>query len=191
MNSKLENFLLTKDFKDLSPQEKLYVSSFIKEIEYTEYRGFLKKSREAFRMEKATVEEPRINNEILVQSFRERYPIKKYASIKGSVKRFSDYSTPKYLAIAATLVLFISILAIYINIKWMGYEADIATEYLLEGKETMANPNSIDEIYSPEVTNLYSSDNDSLNIELDKMIKHLVVRTQGLEVEVINPTEEL
>ncbi|WP_276388931.1 hypothetical protein [Eudoraea chungangensis] len=191
MNSKLENFLLTKDYKDLSPQEKLYVSSFIKEIEYTEFRGFLKKSREAFRMEKATVVEPNINNGILLQSLRERYPIKKYASIKGSLKRFTDYSTPKYLALAATLVLCISILAVYINVKMMDIESDVATEYLLEGKETIANPKSSNEIYSPEVTNLYSKENDSLNRELDKMNEHLVIKTQGLDVEIINPAEEL
>jgi hypothetical protein len=191
MNSKLENFLLTKDFKDLSPQDKLYVSSFINEVEYTEYRSFLKKSREAFRMDMATIEEPNINSEILLQSYRDKYTGKKNNSTKSRIKGLSYYSNPKYLGIAATIILFVSILGVYIKTKFFDLKLDVATEYLLERKEIMAIPALGDESYSREVTNLYSSENDSLNNELDKMNEHLVIRTEGLDVEVINPTEEL
>ena len=48
MDSKLEELLLTKDFDHLSSHDKLFVTEFMTEFEYDDYRQLLMRSKQLF-----------------------------------------------------------------------------------------------------------------------------------------------
>ena len=54
MNSKLEELLLSKDFDHLSSHDKLFVTEFMTEFEYDDYRQLLMRSKQVFQSDRRT-----------------------------------------------------------------------------------------------------------------------------------------
>ncbi len=190
MNSKLENFLLTKDFDHLSPHNKLFVTEFMTELEYGHYRQFLLRSKEVFQGDKANLKPPNFDKKALLETYRKKFNIPKSNVDHKHKNTFNYLSNPIIMRIAAIFILSIFIFKFNDNLQSSNTDPSVVTEYLLQVKEV------------PEVMDLRfdinSSNKDSIMWEkkIDSFIKEsktmnddMTIYTYGLEVAPIISSE--
>lgn len=182
MNSRLENFLLTKDFDHLSSHDQLFVTEFMTELEYSGYRQFLMRSNQVFLSDKANLLPPNINKKLLLETYREKYNIPEQNTIYERKNALSYLSNPMIIGIAALLILMIFIFNFNDPMKSSNADPSVVTEYLLQGKEvSILKGKSFDDSSMNRVTNLLEKENNTSLEKIKAMNEYMVIHTYALE----------
>lgn len=189
MNRDLERLLLHKEFDQLTASERNFVLSYVEEADYSEYRRLLINSRNDFKSKLDRLPEPQIDQGLVKKALRarEQNPQRFMFFPRYLLKHFNSH---KYGYLAIFVFLSTGLFMFFSSLINNDKDPDIATIYLYEAREleslqTTTNPNK-----SVEVTNSYLLNNDSLFKALDKMNNHLIIETQGLNVEIMIPYQE-
>jgi len=186
MNSKLEELLLTKDFDHLSSHDKLFVTEFMTEFEYADYRQLLMRSKQVFQSDKANLKEPNLNKKVLLEAYRKKFTPPESNAVHKHKNAFYYLSNPMITGIAAIFILVIFIFKFNDNLKSSNSDPSVVTDYLLQGKEL---PDTmLKEIHNSsknKVTNLLDKENDSVLQVFHAMNRYMVIETYALETEAI------
>ena len=186
MNSKLENFLLTKDFDHLSSHDKLFVTEFMTELEYSDYRQFLMRSNQVFLSDKANLKHPNLHKKVLLEAYREKYNIPKENAVYEGKNVISYLSNPIIIGIAAMFILVIFVFKFNDTMKSSNTDPSVVTEYLMLGKEVSKLKDKSFDINSKNmVTNLLEKVNDTSLKEFKAMNEHMIIHTYALEAEAV------
>jgi len=183
MDSKLEELLLTKDFDHLSSHDKLFVTEFMTEFEYDDYRQLLMRSKQVFQSDKANLKEPKLNKKVLLEAYRKKFTPPKSNTVHKHKNAFYFVSNPMITGIAAIFILAIFIFKFNDNLKPSNSDPSVVTHYLLQGKELpKVNDNSLDINSSNEAAILWKKKIDSFIQESKTGKDDMTINTYGLEV---------
>jgi len=186
MNSKIEKLLLTKDFDHLSSSDKLFVTEFMTEFEYAEYREFLMRSNEVFLRDKVNLKQPNLNKKVLLEAYRKKYNSSQLHPVSKRKNAFYYLSDPRITGIAAIFIIGLFIFNFNNNPKSSKADPNVVTEFLLKGEEQpIALDKDFQTTYKNKVTNLLEKESDTVLKVFQAMNDFLTIDTYALEVEVI------
>jgi len=182
MNSKLEELLLSKDFDHLSSHDKLFVTEFMTEFEYMDYRQFLMRSKQVFQHDKANLKEPNLNKNVLLEAYRKKYNSTHSHLVSKRKNTFYYLSDPRITGIAAIFIIAFFIFKFNNTLKSSNADPNAVTEFLLKGKEL---PNALDKDFQTtskiRATNLLEKENDSILKVFQAMNRYMTIETYALE----------
>jgi len=186
MNSKLEELLLTKDFDHLSSHDKLFVTEFMTEFEYADYRQLLMRSKQVFQSDKANLKEPNLNKKVLLEAYRKKYNSTQSHPVSKRKNTFYNLSDPRIAGIAAIFIIAFFIFKFNNTLKSSNADPNAVTEFLLQGKEL---PNAMDKDFQTtsknKATNLLEKENDSFLKVFQEMNRYMTIETYAIEAGAI------